>query len=160
MDFRSFRYTVQRDDRDADGIGIAANALSLNGETIRSADDEDAILDLSTHAIGNDPDRKVDGSGNGICGLQLQGDGYTVCYDEGYRSDAEFVRDVLNPASVRFRARYGPSSTAVQVKLYAEPGELGPNPSCLFPLNPEGCWQFAGVAMSSPAGAGPSSVTG
>ena len=82
MDFRSFRYTVQRDDRDADGIGIAANALSLNGETIRSADDEDAILDLSTHAIGNDPDRKVDGSGNGICGLQLQGDGYTVCFTQ------------------------------------------------------------------------------
>ena len=62
MDFRSFYYTVQRDDRDADGIGIAANALALNGGTIRSAEGEDAILDLGTHTIGNDPDRKVDGS--------------------------------------------------------------------------------------------------
>ena len=131
MDFRSFRYTVQRDDLDENGIGIAANALALNGETIRSADGEDAILDLGTHAIGNDPDRKVDGSGGTAppepepdCTMQIQGDGYTVCYDQGYRADAEFVRDVLNPASGRFRARYGPSTTPVEFKLYAQPGEL------------------------------------
>ena len=249
MDFRSFYYTVQRDDLDTDGIGIAANALALNGGTIRSADGEDAILDLGTHAIGNDPDRKIDGSdgtepeptpvasfasasqstgegagtrnvtvnlsptptstltlnyrvggtatsgsdfsivgsgtlsvlsgattatipvaitddsaqessetviltltsGSGYtvnsdfarhtltiadndappppapepepdCSMQIQGDGYTVCYVEGYRADAEFVRGVLNSASMRFRARYGPSSTPVEIKLYAEPG--------------------------------------
>ena len=131
MDFRSFYYTVQRDDLDTDGIGIAANALALNGGTIRSADGEDAILDLGTHAIGNDPDRKIDGSEGTEppappepdCSMQIQGDGYTVCYVKGGEADAEYARDVLNRATVRFRTRYGPSSTAVVVKLYAEPGE-------------------------------------
>ena len=56
------------------------------------------------------------------CGtVHLQGDGYTVCYDEGYSADAAFVRDVLNPATTRFRRRYGPSSTRVDIHLLAEP---------------------------------------
>ncbi len=36
--FLHFEYTVQGEDRDEDGIGIAANALLLNGGTIKSAD--------------------------------------------------------------------------------------------------------------------------
>ena len=58
------------------------------------------------------------------CGLHQQGDGYTVCYEEGYRADAVFVRDVLNPATTRFRRRYGPSSTPVEVFLLAEPATV------------------------------------
>ena len=129
-DSRFFHYTVQNDDRDDDGIAIAANALSLNGGTIRSASGEDAVLDLGVHVIRDDLERKVDGlpedgGGNGACRLPLQGDGYTICYEGGYKADAEFVRDVLNPATSRFRTRYGPSSTRVYVHLLAEPATVG-----------------------------------
>ena len=58
----AFRYAVQAKDRDEDGIGIAANALSLNGGSIRSAAGADADLDLGAHAIVNAAGHKVDGS--------------------------------------------------------------------------------------------------
>ena len=58
----NFRYEVQRQDVDADGISIPANALSLNGGSIRSAAGANADLNLGTHAIENDPGHKVDGS--------------------------------------------------------------------------------------------------
>jgi len=57
-----FRYTVQAEDQDTDGFSIAANAISLNGGSIKSAADstEDAIL---THAARPaDASHKVDGS--------------------------------------------------------------------------------------------------
>ena len=58
-----FRYEVQAEDADADGIGIAANALTLNGGSIRSPAGTDADLDLGSHAIVNAADHKVDGGG-------------------------------------------------------------------------------------------------
>ncbi len=58
-----FRYTVQSGDTDTDGISIAADALSLNGGSIRSAAGTDADLDLGGHAIANAAEHKVDGSG-------------------------------------------------------------------------------------------------
>ena len=57
-----FDYTVQAGDTDKDGISILANALALNGATIRSMAGADASLDLGVHAISNDPEHKVDGS--------------------------------------------------------------------------------------------------
>ena len=57
-----FQYVVQADDRDADGIGIAADALSLNGGSIRNAAGTDADLDLGGHALANAAEHKVDGS--------------------------------------------------------------------------------------------------
>ena len=57
-----FRYEVQSDDMDADGIGIAADALTLNGGSIRSVAGADADLDLGAHAITNVADHPVDGS--------------------------------------------------------------------------------------------------
>ena len=62
MDHLKFYYQVQADDRDADGISIAADALSLNGGTIRDSGGNDAVLELGEHAIINDGDHKVDGS--------------------------------------------------------------------------------------------------
>ena len=62
MDHLKFYYEVQADDRDADGISIAANALSLNGGTIRDSGGNDAVLDLGEHVITNNADHKVDGS--------------------------------------------------------------------------------------------------
>ena len=58
-----FSYVVQPGDRDTDGVGIAANALKLNGGSIRNVAGVDAILDLGVHAIADDADHKVDGSG-------------------------------------------------------------------------------------------------
>ena len=56
-----FAYTVQEEDRDEDGIGIAANSLLLNGGTIKSADG--AIdADLTHEAVAAKPSDKVNGS--------------------------------------------------------------------------------------------------
>ena len=57
-----FRYEVQADDMDADGIGIAANALTLNGGTIRSLTGTDANLDLGNQAVTAARGHSVDGS--------------------------------------------------------------------------------------------------
>ena len=57
-----FHYQVQAADHDNDGIGIAAEALKLNGATIRDSGGNDAVLDLGDHAIDNDSNHKVDGS--------------------------------------------------------------------------------------------------
>ena len=46
MDYRSFYYTVQADDLAADGLGIAADVLTLNGGSIRNLAGIDADLDL------------------------------------------------------------------------------------------------------------------
>ena len=58
-----FRYLVRSGDVDTDGIGIAANALTLNGGSIRSAGGTAAVLDLGAHAITDAADHKVDGGG-------------------------------------------------------------------------------------------------
>ena len=60
--FLLFRYVVQSTDSDTDGIGVAANALTLNGGTIRDTGDNDAELGLGHHAINQDLARKIDGS--------------------------------------------------------------------------------------------------
>ena len=57
-----FEYTVQEGDRDEDGIGIAANALALNGGTIKHAGDGTTDANLTHDAVPADPTRKVDGS--------------------------------------------------------------------------------------------------
>ena len=59
----SFQYTVQSADNDADGLSIGANALTLNGGTIKIAGGStDAALNLGSHAIANSGDHKVNGS--------------------------------------------------------------------------------------------------
>ena len=112
MDYRSFYYTVQANDLDADGIGIVANALTLNGGTIRSLDGVDANLNLGRHAVAADPTRKVDGrpagpvatSGSILdCPRKIAGGGYTVCHVDGYGDDARSVRDILEAAIPRLR---------------------------------------------------------
>ena len=57
-----FRYTAQAEDRDTDGIAVAADALALNGGLIRDAASNNAILGLGRHALAAAPAHKVDGS--------------------------------------------------------------------------------------------------
>ncbi len=56
----AFRYTVAAGDSDADGISVSASALALNGGTIGDSDGA-AEIDLSGHAITDDPAFVVDG---------------------------------------------------------------------------------------------------
>ena len=57
-----FRYRVAGDDRDADGIGIAAGALTLNGGSITDRTGNAAQLDLGVHAIAGAAGHRVDGA--------------------------------------------------------------------------------------------------
>lgn len=56
-----FRYEVQATDLDDDGLSIPADAIVLNGGSIRDMSGQDVELDLGRHAVANDPTRKVDG---------------------------------------------------------------------------------------------------
>ena len=56
-----FRYTVQEEDVDEDGISIAANALDLNGGTI-AATVGTTDVDLTHRAVVSEPHSKVNGS--------------------------------------------------------------------------------------------------
>ena len=56
-----FRYTIQSADRDTDGVSFGANALTLNGATIRTAGGT-LNATLGTNATANYPNHKVDGS--------------------------------------------------------------------------------------------------
>ena len=57
-----FAYVVQEGDRDEDGISIPANAVVLNGGTIKLAADSTIDADLTHAAVARDPTRKVSGS--------------------------------------------------------------------------------------------------
>ena len=58
-----FRYAVQSSDTDADGITIAATALTLNGGTIRiRGGTTSATLGLGTHAVTNSTGHQVNGA--------------------------------------------------------------------------------------------------
>ena len=61
-----FRYVVQAADRDADGIGIAADALALNGGSIRDAAGADAVTALGVHASARNPSHKVNGGNSSV----------------------------------------------------------------------------------------------
>ena len=56
-----FRYTVQADDIDTDGISIAANALTAAGGTIKDAADGTSDAVLTHDALPADATRKVNG---------------------------------------------------------------------------------------------------
>ena len=58
-----FRYVVLSGDADTDGLSIGANALTLNGGTIRvSGGTTDALLSLEHQAISNDGGLRVSGA--------------------------------------------------------------------------------------------------
>ncbi len=75
-----FRYAVAAGDADANGISVAAAALTLNGGTIfdGAATPNAAALDLGSHAIADDADFPVNGGaddrvGPAVTGLTLDG---------------------------------------------------------------------------------------
>ena len=52
---------MDESDRDDDGIGIASDAVDLNGGTIRDNTGNDANLALGYHAFDDDPRYKANG---------------------------------------------------------------------------------------------------
>ncbi len=97
-----FAYVVQAADRDADGVGIAANALALNGATIRgvgAASARDA--DVTHPLVEASAARTVDGSkvrAPAVRGVAFAGsvpDGGTYHYDAEVRVEVVFDRSVV-----------------------------------------------------------------
>ena len=58
-----FEYTVQAADLDTDGVGIPANAIALNGGTIKALADGSTDAVLGHDAVADDAWHKVDGGG-------------------------------------------------------------------------------------------------
>ena len=93
-----FRYEVQPQDTDPDGIGIAADALTPNGGSIRSKTGADAVLDLGARAIANAPGHKVDGSAPTVTGVGISSspaDGSAYVAGETIRVRVRFNASVL-----------------------------------------------------------------
>ena len=57
-----FSYTVQAADYDADGVSVAANALKLNGASIKARDNPSVDANAAHGAVAGGASRKVDGS--------------------------------------------------------------------------------------------------
>ena len=55
-----FRHVIRRTDVDENGISLGADAVLLNGGTIRDGVGNDADLDLTAYAFEDHPDHKVD----------------------------------------------------------------------------------------------------
>ncbi len=95
-----FRYTAQAEDRDSDGIAVAANALNLNGGLIRDAAGNNAILGLGSHALGAQGSHKVDGSAGrapavtGVRVTSAPASGDTYSYGETIEAEVLFDQAV------------------------------------------------------------------
>ena len=95
-----FHYVVQADDLDRDGISIAADALKLNGATIKDRGGNDAVLDLGEHAFTNDAGHKLDGSIDrppiveGVCCLPEPQSGDTFSLGETIEIHVAFTEAV------------------------------------------------------------------
>ena len=137
-----FVYTVRPADRDGDGISVAANALGLNGATIRAvvAPTVDANLDLGSHAVSNDPDHTVDGSvetapvvvGASFATVPPSGDTYQT--DEEIRVAVAFDRGVavtgtpqlaLTIGTATAQANYDAAASASRSLVFAYRVRIG-----------------------------------
>ena len=66
-------YVVVESDRDDNGLSIAADAVDLNGGTIRDNAGNDANLDLGYFAFNDDPNYKVNGRPTPVPALPVGG---------------------------------------------------------------------------------------
>ena len=119
-----FSYRVQEEDRDSDGIGIAAGALSPNGGTIKDRDRNDARLGLGSHAIANAAAHRVDAdlvdtAAPAVTGVTLTSspqDGTTFVRGEAVEIEVEFNETVTVTGSPRLTLTVGGTDrTAVYV---------------------------------------------
>ena len=109
----AFRYPVQANDRDADGIAIPANAIRLNGAAITDADDDAVDAVLGHAAVPADTGRKVDGgqvsapavTAVSFSGSPASGDAYEL--GETVRVRVAFDKPVTVTGSPRIEVTIG-----------------------------------------------------
>lgn len=112
----SFRYAVRARDTDAGGFGVAADALTRNGGTIRSPNGTDAELDLGRHAIANAGGHAVDGNSPGklvVSRLRIQSeprDGMAYGEGEEIRVRVDFNGPIQATDSVQLQLDIGAQS--------------------------------------------------
>ncbi len=118
-----FRYVVVAADADTLGISIAANALSLNGGTIRQAGGTtNAVLGLGGHAVTNSSGHKVDGgtltaaSVSGVAITSAPSSDSTYGRTERIEVAVEFVRAVTVTGTPQLALGIG---TATRQAAYA-----------------------------------------
>ena len=131
----AFSYVVQATDDDDDGIGVAADALSANGGTIRDSGGNDADLDLGSHAISNTSEHKVRGtvdaspsvSGASISSSPASGDSYAA--GETITVRVSFDEPVVATGSPQLTLAIGSNSrTAVRSGCHKQSAD--PSGSC------------------------------
>ncbi|MCX8520163.1 MAG: Ig-like domain-containing protein, partial [Rhodoferax sp.] len=97
-----FRYTVQSGGTDTDGISIAANALDLNGATIKDTSaNANAITSFTSAAVSDDADYKVDTTAPTLISATLIGTRITLHFSEAMSDylTAHEIRYSLSDAS-------------------------------------------------------------
>ena len=122
----SLRYEVQAEDLDADGISIAADALHLNGATIKDSTDNDVELGLGEHAISNDGHHKVDGSidhvpevsGAGVSSEPRSGD--TYARDEVIEVVMVFTERIAVTGTPQFTLTIGSATRSAEFTRVAD----------------------------------------
>ena len=146
-----FRYTVVTGDADANGISVAANALALNGGTIRDAADNDATLDLGSYAI-TDGDLAVNGAAADIVeptvtGVTLSGIGQgangVFRAGDAIEATVEFSEEVTVTGTPRLALTIG-SATPTPQADYASGSGTKPNWSSAMPW-----WSGTGTRTAS-----------
>ena len=98
----TFSYAVAADETDEDGVSIAANALSLNGGTIRDGANQTAVLTHS--ALADDAHHRVDGVAPVLQTAVVDETTLTLTYNEPLaqpapRASAFFTVAVIHPSS-------------------------------------------------------------
>ena len=89
----TFSYTVQGSDRDADGISVAATALTLNSGTINDARSggSAATLGLGTNAISTSSGHKVNGTAAEVVRFRITGGSLEHTHELGEQIEASAV---------------------------------------------------------------------
>ena len=101
QNYLDFRYRVQADDFDGDGVSVPANGVKLNGATITAKDDTSANANVAHDSAAGGPSRKVDGSKHrppevrNVTFSNSPASGDTYGYGEKIEATAAFSHRVL-----------------------------------------------------------------
>ena len=117
----TFSYEVADDETDADGVSIAANALSLNGGTIRDGANQNAVLTHS--ALAADANHRVDGVKPVLQMAVVDETILTLTYDEPLaqpapRASSFFTVAVIHPGGGRHAPEVVVDGSVMTVTLW------------------------------------------
>ena len=111
QNYLDFRYRVQADDFDGDGVSVPANGLKLNGATVTARSNPAVVADPAHGVAEGGLSRKVDGSQFRPQGPTLSAGGTSVVEgDSGAETDLEFA------------VRLAPASASRVTVAYADAG--------------------------------------